>query len=117
MSHPVMYFEVSGKDADKLSEFYGSLFDWSINTDPESGYGYVDAVAPGVGGGIAPTTDGSVGNVTVYVATPDIPSTLARVGALGGSTILPRTEVSEHIVIGAFADPDGHVIGLVEQAA
>lgn len=116
MSHPVMYFEVSGKDSEKLTRFYQDLFSWNINTDPNTGYGYVDAVEPGVGGGIAPTPDGSPGQVTVYVGTPDVDDTLERAGSLGGSTILPRTEVSEQIVIGLLADPDGHVVGLVEQA-
>jgi predicted enzyme related to lactoylglutathione lyase len=111
-----MYFEVSGKDSAKLTSFYEELFEWKINSDPSTGYGFVDAVEPGMGGGIAPTPDGSQGNVTVYVGTPDIGKTLGRAGQLGGSTILPRTVVSDQIVIGLLADPDGHVVGLIEQA-
>lgn len=116
MSHPVMYFEIAGKDSSKLTGFYEELFGWGINTDPATGYGYVDAVKPGVGGGIAETRDGSAGHVTVYVGTADVDATLERAGALGGSTILPRTEVSDQIAIGLLGDPDGHVVGLVEQA-
>lgn len=65
MSHPVMYFEVSGKDAAKLTDFYAGLFEWNVNTDPSTGYGYVDPVERGMGGGIAPTSDGSPGTVAL----------------------------------------------------
>lgn len=65
MSHPVMYFEVSGKDAAKLTDFYAGLFEWNVNTDPSTGYGCVDPVERGMGGGIAPTSDGSPGTVAL----------------------------------------------------
>lgn len=116
MSHPVMFFEVAGKDGEQLTDFYTDLFGWNVTTDPANGYGFVDPVAPGVGGGIATTPDGSAGHVTVYVATEDVAGTLERARNLGGSTILPRTEVDERITIGLLADPEGHLIGLVEQS-
>ena len=28
MTHPVLHFEVAGKDLDKLQAFYGELFGW-----------------------------------------------------------------------------------------
>jgi predicted enzyme related to lactoylglutathione lyase len=28
MAHPVMHFEVTGKDLGKLQKFYGELFGW-----------------------------------------------------------------------------------------
>ena len=33
---------------------------------------------------------------------------------MGGSIVMPEMEVMEDVVIGIFADPEGHVIGLVK---
>ena len=115
MGHPVMYFEVAGKDGAALTDFYANLFAWDVAVDQDTGYAFVDGVTPGVGGGIATTSDGSRGHVTVYVGTPDVTATLDKAGSLGGSTVMPRTVVSEHITVGLLADPEGHLIGLVEQ--
>ena len=34
MAHPVMHFEVTGKDLDKLQSFYGELFGWNTSKIP-----------------------------------------------------------------------------------
>ena len=36
MKHPVMWFEVLGKDAGTLCRFYGALFGWSFGGDPSA---------------------------------------------------------------------------------
>ena len=33
---PVAWFEVAGRDLDALSQFYGSLFGWRIELDPDT---------------------------------------------------------------------------------
>ncbi|MDX6551939.1 MAG: hypothetical protein QOH74_427, partial [Gaiellales bacterium] len=38
MAHPVIHFEVVGKDQEKLSEFYGGLFGWQTESIPDMGY-------------------------------------------------------------------------------
>jgi len=30
MAHPVVHFEVSGRDLDKLQSFYSELFGWNV---------------------------------------------------------------------------------------
>jgi hypothetical protein len=44
---PVVHFEVTGKDPQKLQSFYSKLFDWQINADNPMNYGLVNAVANG----------------------------------------------------------------------
>jgi len=34
MAHPVLHFEVSGKDLDKLNSFYSELFGWKTQKVP-----------------------------------------------------------------------------------
>ena len=47
MTRPVVHFEIRGRDAQRLREFYASLFGWEINADNPMGYGFI---APDDGG-------------------------------------------------------------------
>ena len=33
MGQPVVHWEIAGKDAAKLQEFYSGIFDWKVNVD------------------------------------------------------------------------------------
>ena len=56
MSHPVVWFEVTGKNSKALQSFYGELFAWKMNLDNPMGYGLVDHVdGKGIPGGIGPS--------------------------------------------------------------
>jgi hypothetical protein len=63
MANPVVHFEIIGKDAPKLREYYRALFDWEADTNsdvaPEvsasGNYGFIDKSAEddvGIPGGI-----------------------------------------------------------------
>jgi predicted enzyme related to lactoylglutathione lyase len=41
-------------------------------------------------------------------------STLDKAENLGGKTVMPPTEPMEGTTIALFADPEGHVVGLVK---
>ena len=117
MAHPVMWFEVFGKDGGKLQQFYGRLFGWTINADNPMKYGVVDTGAGrGIPGGVGQVQNGGRAWVTFYVETPNITASLAEAVRLGGKTIMPRT-VTPDVIMGVFEDPEGHVIGLVEPQA
>ena len=48
MGNPVVHFEIGGKNAEKMREFYGGLFDWEFEEyDVMGGY---TTVAVGDGG-------------------------------------------------------------------
>lgn len=115
MQHPVMWFEVLGKDPGALQAFYGSLFGWSYTGDPKT-YAMVEGNARGIGGGIGMTYPGTRSWVTFYVETPDVAASLAQAERLGGKVVMPRTAMPD-VTIGIFEDPEGHTIGLVEARA
>jgi len=115
MKHPVMWFEVLGKDANKLCEFYGSLFGWSFGGD-RSKYGLVQSNGRGIPGGVGASYPGTRDWVTFYVETSDIAASLAQAEQLGGRVVMPRTVLPD-VTLGIFEDPEGHAIGLVEPAA
>jgi uncharacterized protein len=113
MTHPVLHFEVSGKNLDSLQAFYGELFGWKTQKIPgDMPYAMIEKEDGGIGGGIGQSPDGN-GHVTFYVGTDDPQATLDRAEQLGGKTILPVTELPE-VTIALFADPEGHVVGLAK---
>jgi predicted enzyme related to lactoylglutathione lyase len=117
MQNPVVHFEVTGQDGPRLQQYYADLFAWKIETDEALGYGVVPAPEsglPGIGGGIGAAPGGGSGLVTFYVGVPDVEAALAKAESLGGSRLFgPAPVPGTEIELGQFADPEGHVIGLM----
>ena len=122
MGQPVVHFEIVGKDAAKLHSYYSELFGWEINADNPMGYGLVpregnvNADGVGIGGGVGGGPDGYSGHVTFYVEVPDVEAALAKAAELGGTRMMGPEKPMEMVEIGLFADPEGHVIGVVKSA-
>jgi hypothetical protein len=114
MTAKVTHFEIIGKDGKKLQDFYGKLFDWSVDANNPMNYGMVDAAQSHIGGGIASSMDGAAGQVTVYVEVDDLDATLKKAESLGGKTVMPPMEVPGGPTIAQFTDPEGHMIGLTK---
>jgi uncharacterized protein len=112
MANPVVHFEVVGSDGARLQEFYGSLFGWSINADNPMNYGIVDNGGEGINGGVGQSPDGSR-QVTWYVQVSSIDDCLEKAEEMGGTTVMPRTEM-DMVTMAMVADPEGNVVGLVE---
>jgi predicted enzyme related to lactoylglutathione lyase len=119
MGQPVVHFEIIGKDGDKLQRYYSELFGWELETDNPMNYGLVpregnvNADGIGIPGGVAGGPEGYDGHVTVYVEVPDVEAALAKAESLGGKRLMGPDQVMEGLEIGQFADPEGHMIGLV----
>lgn len=112
MGSHVVHFEVTGKDGKKLQSFYSDVFGWKIDTNNPGGYGMVRQ-ENSLTGGIGEAQQGSQGGVTFYVHTDDPKATLAKIEKLGGRVLMPLTEVAPETTIALFADPEGHVVGLM----
>jgi predicted enzyme related to lactoylglutathione lyase len=114
MPHPVIWFEVIGKDPAKLRDYYSSLFDWPIQDAPND-YGLVAPEGEdGLMGGIGGDPSGGNGHVTFYVQSDDLQADLDKAEGLGGKTVMPPMEPMPGTSIALFADPEGHVVGLVK---
>ena len=116
MAYPVVHFEVTGKDRAKLTSFYTELFDWQ--TQDFSGpdmpdYTMVERAEGGIAGGIGQAPDGAGGHVTFYVAVPDPQATLDQAVSLGGSVLMPVSELPM-VTLALFADPEGNMVGIVK---
>lgn len=123
MGAPVVHFEVVGQDGPALNKFYSELFGWEIDSNNPIGYGMIpregnlnpDGI--GIGGGIMGAMPGMPehsGHVTVYVEVPDIEVALKQAEALGGTRRMGPDDVPGGPTIGQFADPEGHLIGLIQ---
>jgi uncharacterized protein len=116
MSNPVVHFEIIGKDAAVLQNYYSELFGWEIDHNNSRGYGLVKptgegGIAGGIGGGHIPDYDG---HVTFYVQVPDVGDALEKAEQLGGTKVFGPAPVVKGIVLGQFRDPEGHLVGLMQ---
>src|SRR5262245_22597277 len=116
MAHPVVHFEVWGKDGKGIQGFYKKAFDWKMNVVPEMGYGLTEIKAgKGIEGGIFGSQPGQpASGVTVYIETESIDPHLKKIEKAGGKVIVPRTVLPGMVTFAQFADPAGNVVGLIE---
>jgi uncharacterized protein len=115
MGNPVVHFEVVGKDATTLSKFYGEAFGWQLQDVMEGAYYMANPGGEGaIAGGIGAAPDGGAGHVMFYVQVDDPAAALERIKSLGGSTVSEPMDVPGGPTIAQFADPEGHVVGLVK---
>lgn len=133
MGQPVVHFEIVGLDGERLQAFYLDLFGWNTSgagSNPDYGLlpreDNLNPAGVGIGGAISsvpdqPSTswrgprrrDGYQGHVTIYVEVADVGEALLRAKRLGGTPMLGPDQIPGGPEIGAFNDPEGHLIGLV----
>jgi predicted enzyme related to lactoylglutathione lyase len=113
MANPVVHFEVLGKDAATMAKFYGEAFGWQLRDAMEGSYYMVDTSEGGIPGGVGVSPDGT-DTVTFYIQVDDPAAALEQIKSLGGSTVNEPMDVPGGPTIAHFADPEGHVIGLVK---
>jgi predicted enzyme related to lactoylglutathione lyase len=112
MGNPTMWFEVAGRDHEALKGFYSGMFEWKLTDMEGMPYSTVDAEGEGIPGGIGAAPEGQDGHVTFYVEVDDVEAGLAKAEAMGGSRVMGPMDIASG-KIGLFADPEGHVVGLM----
>jgi hypothetical protein len=118
-NHPVVWFEVVGKDGVRTRRFYSELFGWKLDAPEPMRYAMIEANGKGIPGGVGESGPLAKAGfpakpwTTFYVDTDDVAGSLARAEKLGGKTILPARQLPEGPEVGLFEDPDGNLVGLV----
>ena len=118
MPNPVAYFEIGGRNASGLKEFYASMFGWNVEPFGSSAAGtdyfHVEPEQGGIAGGILQTSGEMPPNyVMFYVSVDDLQASLDKAESLGGKTVVPPMPIPNDMGhIAAFMDPDDNVIGL-----
>lgn len=117
MGAPVVHWEINSHNAGRLQEFYSSLFGWKVNADNPMQYGLVHTGTDrGAQGGIGQNDPNMPAPpaVTFYVEVLDLQATLDLATALGGTVVMPPTDIPGMVTLAMFTDPDGNTIGLVK---
>ncbi len=111
MGQPVVHFEIGSRNAAAAKTFYASLFGWGIESHGPANMINTGSTE-GIQGNIAVPDQEPKSYVTVYVQVEDIAKSLDDVRALGGTVLVPATEVSGMGQFAWFADLDGNAVGL-----
>ncbi len=115
MGKPVTYFEIAGKDGEKLKQFYGFVFNWKIEQTPIGNFEIDPESDTGITGHIFQLPDHIhfTKQVTFYVRVDDIQMYLDKAERLGGLTLIPPQQIPGNRGSFAwFSDPSGNVLGL-----
>ena len=117
MGNPVIYFEIAGREGEKLNEFYTNVFGWKTDVNPFGGT-YMIQADDGIHGHIFPVTEemGFNNHVTIYVEVDNLQSSLDQAENLGGKTMIPPQVIpGDNGSFAVFLDPSGNYIGIYKQ--
>lgn len=117
MSNPVTHCEILTSDVGALHRFYAAAFGWQTQDVVDGSYHIMatSGADKGIHIGVGPAPAGSDGHLTFYVEVDDPAAVLAQIEQLGGRTVQPPMRVSGGPLLAMFADPQGHVVGLVQR--
>jgi predicted enzyme related to lactoylglutathione lyase len=107
------WVDLSSDDAAAAREFYGGLFGWDIEVNPDPQYGgYALARINGNDvAGIGPKQDPNAPSVwSVYIDTDDIDALAGKVSGAGGTVVMAPFDVGDQGRMAVFQDPTGAYI-------
>jgi predicted enzyme related to lactoylglutathione lyase len=122
MSNPVQHFEIYGDDPERLSEFYGRVFGWTITKVPNMDYWMLATSSTDDKG--APTQPGAINGGLMkrptpdarawmnYVTVPSLDEAITTLQAAGGTVLRGRTAVPKMGWFAVVADPEMNAFGV-----
>jgi hypothetical protein len=116
MNNIFCHVELNTDDPGKAKEFYGALFNWKFQDMPMGPHVYTGLDTGGKpGGGIQkkPMPEAPTQWLT-YVHVENVTATLEKAVKLGGTVVVPRTEIPNMGHFGILVDPTGAPMGLWE---
>lgn len=127
MANPVVHFEITGPEPDKLRRYYAELFGWAAPAGapvaPEisdvDSYSFIEA-GSAEGGGIPGGIGGGPGypaRAIFYIGVPNVEQSLTEAERLGGTRVLgPAHNEAGGIYVGHFTGPAGNLVGVAGPA-
>jgi len=115
-ARPVVFFEIHAKDQERMASFYGEMFEWNITPGPIPGFLSIER---GIGadpegiGGVMSTSDTS--RIAIVIQVADLRDSLLHAEDLGGRVVMQPFDVPNGPTVARIADPEGNLIGLVQQ--
>ena len=118
MPQPVIHFEISARDSEAITNFYTSLFGWSVDANNPMNYGLTMTKDGdmGIDGGIYQQMNAEdASGIRIYAQVDDAQAYLDRAVELGGKAVGAAMEVpGAGIMVGMFLDPEGNLFGVVQ---
>ncbi|GAA2121811.1 VOC family protein [Nocardioides bigeumensis] len=112
---PVVHWEIGARNAPALGSFLREMFGWEVvPAGPE--YWLVPDGHSGIGGGILQVADEVPSYLTFYVQVEDLEQAVEHAIELGGKEVIGPMTVPGVGRFAMFADPEGHVLGMLEPA-
>ena len=114
MANAFVHVELSTTDVGKAKDFYGKLFQWTLEDVPMDGGSYtLIKVGEGTGGGIMQQmVPGAPSAWLAYVEVDDIAAATKQAKDLGATVMRDVTEVMGAGWLSIIVDPTGAVLGL-----
>ncbi len=128
----VVHFEIHAADADKMQEFYQSVFGWDIKDLGAMMGNYriintgADAAGkqwPGINGGMTPRRGAlpQLGQaVNAFVCTIEVANvdeTLGKIATAGGTIALDKMDVPGVGTLAYILDPENNIFGILQPIA
>lgn len=117
MPAPIVHFELGFRDIEKATAFYGPLLGWEFESyGPAAMLSNIGRGGDGIGGHLNSLGHEPHNYCVVYAAVDDLEATLEKAATLGGSCVVPPTDVPG---MGSFAwlkDTEGNLFGLWKDA-
>lgn len=113
------WVDLSSTDPEGSRSFYGALFGWNIEVNPDPQYGgYAIAKVGGTDvAGIGPSmTPGMPTFWNLYIGTTDAAALGEQVTAAGGTVVAPAFDVGDQGRMAVFQDPTGAFISAWQPA-
>jgi predicted enzyme related to lactoylglutathione lyase len=115
MPNTLVWNELQTPDAEASKSFYGAVFGWEDETDPN---GYVSFKAGGRLHAGMMQLDETMSEVppnwSVYIMVEDAAATTAKAEQLGANILLPLTEAGDIGTFSVVQDPQGAVFSLMQ---
>lgn len=108
--HRPTWVDLATSDAEAGRDFYGKLFGWRIEVDPDPQYGGYGLAKLGGqdAAGIGPIQfPGQPTAWSLYIGTDDVEQLSERVRAAGGTVVAPPFDVGDQGRMATFQDPSG----------
>lgn len=114
MKPMIVHFEIPAEDVARARSFYHDLFGWEFGEAPGfPGYWSFSTGEEGsmMGGAVMQRQHGEH-LITNYIGIPSIDESIAKVEALGGTIVVPKSPVQGMGWMAWFRDPEGNVMAL-----
>jgi predicted enzyme related to lactoylglutathione lyase len=108
VNSPIVHFDISGPNDERLRSFYADVFGWEVNP---KGPGY--ALVTSSGGLRGALVEAEQASVTLGVSVADLDAAVEHAVAHGGAVVMPATN-NGWVTKAQVTDPAGNLVTLIQ---